>query len=179
MLEIIILALALSMDAFAVSVGLGSKPQLPPFNLALKAGLYFGASQGLMPLIGYLCGKGAMPWLGDYAHWLAFVLLALIGGKMIYEAFSDGIENDICVITHRIMGLLAIATSIDAIAAGFSLHLLDVHLALACLTIAFTTAALSVFGVYVGRVCGVWLESKAEFLGGVTLILLGFKILLF
>jgi putative Mn2+ efflux pump MntP len=177
MIEMVLLAVALSMDAFAVSIGLGSKQKTSPLALAIKTGAYFGLFQALMPLIGYLGGKGVLGWIENYAHWVAFLLLALIGGKMIYESFSEGIEEDISNITHRVMLMLAIATSIDAMAAGFTLTLLDINPFIACLIIGFTTFAFSWVGVFIGVKSGTWLESKAEFLGGVILILIGLRML--
>ncbi len=175
MLEVIILAVALSMDAFAVSIGLGSKGNTK--GLGLKVGLYFGTFQALMPFIGYLGGKGVLGWVENYAHWIAFCLLALIGGKMIYESLHEGIEEDIAALTHKMMLLLAIATSIDAMAAGFSLTLLEVNAYLACAIIGVTTFAFSWIGVRIGEKSGTWLESKAEMFGGVVLILIGVKML--
>jgi len=177
MIEVIILAVALSMDAFAVSIGLGAKKGTP--GLALKAGIFFGIFQALMPFIGYWGGKGILGWIEAYAHWIAFGLLALIGAKMIYEGIHEGIEEDISDITNKMMLILAIATSIDAMAAGFSLTLLDANPYIACLIIGATTFAFSWAGVWVGRKSGTWLESKAEIFGGTVLILIGFKILLF
>lgn len=181
MLDVILLALALSMDAFAVSIGLGSKvgsEQTKPINLALKAGIYFGVFQALMPFIGFLGGHGVLGWVEGYAPYIAFILLLFIGGKMVYESFSEGIEEDISQITHRIMLTLAIATSVDAMAAGFSLPLLDVNPFLACAIIGFITFVFSFLGVFIGRRSGTWLESKAELAGGVILILIAFKFLL-
>ena len=143
----------------------------------LKAGIYFGIFQALMPLIGYLGGKGVLGWVEDYAHWIAFLLLMLIGAKMIYESFSEGIEEDISKITHRVMLILAIATSIDAMAAGFTLTLIDINPFVACIIIGLTTFGFSWMGVFVGFRSGTWLESKAELLGGIILILIGFKVL--
>ena len=177
MIEVIILAVALSMDAFAVSIGLGAKKNTP--GLALKAGVFFGIFQALMPFIGYLGGKGVLGWIDAYAHWIAFGLLALIGAKMIYEGVSEGIEEGISDVTNKMMLILAIATSIDAMAAGFSLTLLNVNPYIACLIIGATTFAFSWAGVLIGRKSGTWLESKAEIFGGIVLILIGFKILLF
>lgn len=176
MLEVIILAVALSMDAFAVSIGLGSKGDIR--GLGLKAGIFFGTFQALMPFIGYLGGRGILGWVDTYAHWIAFGLLALIGAKMIYESMHEGIEENIAAITNKMMLLLAIATSIDAMAAGFSLTLLDFNAYLACLIIGVTTFAFSWAGVQIGKKSGTWLESKAELFGGVVLILIGIKILL-
>lgn len=178
MIEVFFLAVALSMDAFAVSIGLGSKHRGKAIALALMAGAYFGIFQALMPLIGYLGGKGVLGWIEAFAPWVAFFLLLLIGGKMIYESFAEGIEEDIANITHRVMLILAIATSIDAMAAGFALTLLDVGPFLACLIIGITTFLFSFLGIFVGIKSGTWLESKAELFGGVVLILIGFKVLL-
>jgi len=177
MFEAIVLAIALSMDAFAVSIGLGSKGNIK--GLGLKAGLYFGAFQAVMPFIGYLGGRGVLGWVDSYAHWIAFGLLALIGAKMIYEGLQEGIEEDIAAITNKMMFLLAIATSIDAMAAGFSLTLLDIDAYLACLIIGITTFFFSWLGVEIGKRSGTWLENKAEIFGGVVLILIGIKILVY
>lgn len=176
MVEVFILAIALSMDAFAVSIGLGAKKNSP--GLAIKAGLYFGLFQALMPFIGYLGGKGVLGWVATYAHWIAFGLLALIGTKMIYEGAQEGVEEDISAVTNKMMLILAIATSIDAMAAGFSLTLLHVNPYIACLTIGATTFVFSWCGVFIGRTSGTRLESKAEFLGGTILVLMGFKMLI-
>ncbi|MGO1189371.1 manganese efflux pump MntP [Vibrio casei] len=181
MLDVLFLALALSMDAFAVSIGLGAKlvGQTNKLTaLAIKAGLYFGVAQALMPFIGFLGGHGVLGWVEGYAPYIAFVLLLFIGGKMIYESFVEGIEEDFCQITHRVMLTLAIATSVDAMAAGFSLPLLDVDPFLACALIGIVTFLFSFLGVFIGRKSGTWLESKAELLGGLVLIGIAFKFLL-
>lgn len=176
MIEVIILAVALSMDAFAVSIGLGAKGNSP--RLALKAGLYFGAFQALMPLVGYLGGKGLLGWIEDYAHWVAFGLLSLIGVKMIYEGLHEGAEKEISSVTHKAMLALSVATSIDAMAAGFSLTLLDANPYIACLIIGMTTFSFGWAGVLIGMKSGTWLENKAEIFGGTVLILIGAEILL-
>lgn len=178
MIEVLILAVALSMDAFAVSIGLGAKHNSKILPLGLMSAVYFGLFQGVMPLIGYIGGKGVLGWIESYAPWIAFLLLLLIGTKMIYESFSEGIEEDIAKITHRVMLILAIATSVDAMAAGFTLTILDVNPFIACFIIGITTFFFSWLGVLIGSRSGTWLESKAEFLGGVTLILIGIKVLL-
>ena len=176
MIELLLLAVALSMDAFAVSIGLGSKKSHTMMALPFKAGLFFGAFQALMPLIGYLGGQGLMGFASAYAKWIAFGLLALIGAKMIYEGLAEGVEEEIQTITHKLLLTLAIATSIDAMAAGFSLMLLPVHPLFACAIIGFVTFFFSVIGVYIGKFTGTWLEGKAEIFGGIVLIVIGFKI---
>ena len=178
MAEVFILAVALSMDAFAVSIGLGAKHNNKTISLGIIAATYFGLFQGVMPLIGYLGGKGVLSWVESYASWIAFLLLLLIGIKMIYESFSEGIEEGIAKITHRVMFLLAIATSIDAMAAGFSLTILNVNPFIACFIIVMITFFFSGLGVYIGSKSGTYLESKAELFGGLVLILIGVKILL-
>lgn len=193
MIEVIILALALSMDAFAVSIGLGSKFSYKTTSLAIMAGIYFGFFQGVMPLIGYLGGREMLGWVGAYASWIAFILLLLIGSKMIYESISGNLEKnlvnslkknvaknlqtDSVKITHKVMLTLAIATSIDALAAGFTLTILDVNSFVACTIIAVTTFIFSSVGVFVGAKSGTWLETKAELFGGIILLLIGFKLL--
>lgn len=178
MIEVIFLAIALSMDAFAVSIGLGSRPGTKPATLALKCALYFGIFQGLMPVIGYLAGKGVLGWIEAVAPWIAFGLLSLTGGKMIYESFVEGIEEDLTAVTHRVLLMLAIATSIDAMAAGFTLTLLNVQPAIACVLIGLVTFLFSGLGVYIGHRSGTWLESRAELIGGLILIFIGLKVLI-
>ena len=176
MIEVLFLAVALSMDAFAVSIGLGSKEKSG--GLALKAGLFFGVFQALMPFLGYLGGRGILGWTDAYASFIAFGLLAAIGAKMVYEGMQEGIEEDIKAITNKMMLVLAVATSIDAMAAGFSLTLLHVNAYLACLIIGMTTFAFSWAGVLIGARSGTWLEGRAEIFGGIVLILIGIKMLL-
>jgi manganese efflux pump family protein len=179
MIEILLLSIALSMDAFAVSIGLGSKHTLATKSLAIMSGVYFGFFQAFMPLIGYVGGKGVLNWIDSYAHLIAFILLLLIGVKMIYESFSEGIEEDIAKITHKVMLILAIATSIDAMAAGFTLTLLDINVFTACLLIGLTTFIFSWVGVFIGAKSGTWLESKAELFGGIVLRFIGLKVLIY
>lgn len=177
MIELGFLAVALSMDAFAVSIGLGSKKSQSTHKLALMSALYFGIFQGLMPLIGYAGGMGVFSWVESLAPWIAFVLLLAIGLKMIYEGLSEGIEEDIAQITHKVMLMLAIATSIDAMAAGFTLTLLEINPFFACFVIALVTFIFSWLGTYIGARSGTWLESKAEIAGGLVLVLIGIKLL--
>jgi len=176
-LELFLLALALSADAFAASVGLSTKCPQRPIRLTIMCALYFGIFQGLMPLIGYAGSIGLLTWVENYAHIIAFILLLFIGGKMVYESLQEGIEEDISKITHRVMLILAIATSIDAMAAGFSLTLMGINIFIACSLIGIVTALASALGVYIGNHGGLWLEQKAELGGGIILILIGIKML--
>lgn len=192
MIEVILLAIALAMDAFAVSIGLGAKSQRQQpryvLRLAIYSGLYFGIAQGVMPLIGYLLGAVLLGWLAAAAPWIGGSILILLGAKMLYEALNDEVEaliedssdkNIQEKINHRMLFTLAIATSIDAMAAGFTLNLLALNAWLACFTIAIITAGFGFFGIYLGKSSGTWLEDKAEILGGIVLILIGLKVMFF
>lgn len=175
MIEVIALAIALSMDAFAVSIGLGAKRKQHLLPIAIMSAIYFGIFQALMPLIGFAGGIGFFGWIEHYAPWISFVLLLGIGAKMIYESLSNDEHPEIKQITHKAMFILAIATSIDAMAAGFTLTLLDADPYIACLIIGITTFIFSWFGVFIGAKSGTWLESKAELFGGIVLVLIGIK----
>lgn len=177
MLEVLLLAFALSMDAFAVSIGLGVKAQTFDKKLALKVGLFFGFFQAFMPFIGYLANIGLGSFITSIDHWVAFILLGGIGGKMLYESYQEKTEEEIAIVTNRVLLLLAIATSIDAMAAGFTLNLLPLNPFLSMILIGFITFLFSFFGVFVGTKGGSFLEDKAEKLGGIVLIGLALKIL--
>jgi putative Mn2+ efflux pump MntP len=179
MLEVIILAIALSMDAFAVSIGLGVKAKKDIKTLAIKTSLFFGMFQALMPLVGYLGGLGLKEYISGYDTLIAFVLLLIIGLKMMYESMQENTEDEIKIITNKLLLTLAVATSIDAMAAGFTLDLFDLNPFISLVLIGVVTFGFSVFGVYVGSKGGQKYESKAELLGGVVLVLIGFKVLLF
>ena len=176
MLEVLLLSFALSMDAFAVSIGLGVKSQTFDKKLALKVGLFFGFFQAFMPLVGYLASIGLGSFITEIDHWVAFVLLAGIGGKMLYESYQEKTEEEIAIVTNKVLLLLAIATSIDAMAAGFTLGLLDLNPFLSMILIGIITFLFSFFGVFVGTKGGSFLEDKAEKLGGIVLIGLALKI---
>lgn len=179
MIEILILAIALSMDAFAVSITLGIKNRKDTKILALKAGVFFGIFQAFMPLIGYLGGVTLQNYLQGFDKIIAFVLLLIIGIKMIYESFDKSSEDEISHISNKILFTLSVATSIDAMASGFTLHLFDLNIYIALFIIGIVTFILSFVGVYIGTFNGDRYKNKAELLGGIILILLGFKIVLF
>lgn len=178
MIEVLLLAFALSMDAFAVSIGLGIKTKLFKKSFALKVALYFGLFQALMPLIGHLASLGMGNLITFIDHWVAFFLLALIGGKMLYESFQENVEEDITNVTNKVLLFLAIATSIDAMAAGFTLNLLELDPYFSMVLIGVITFLFSFFGLYLGTRGGSKYESKAEKLGGIILIGIGIKILI-
>lgn len=176
--ELIILAIGLAMDAFAVSVCKGlSVQKVKPCHLAIT-GLYFGGFQALMPLIGYYLGINFSHLIERVDHWIAFVLLAIIGANMIKEACDKNQESMNCDFSFKSMLPLAVATSIDALAVGVTLAFLKVNIWVAILAIGSITFVLSAIGVYMGKVVGLRFKSKAELFGGIVLICIGLKILL-
>lgn len=177
--ELLIIAVGVSMDAFAVSVckGLSAKRLRPSYILSAAA--WFGGFQALMPLIGYYVGITFADLVGEVDHWIAFALLAIIGGKMIKEAFHKDNECDYDPdFSVKTMFMLAVATSIDALAVGVSFACLKVEIVKSVLVIGLMTAAFSAFGVQLGHVFGCRFKSKAEFAGGLILVVIGVKILL-
>ncbi len=178
MIELLILSLALSMDAFAVSIGLGIKEKIAIKRTALKAGLFFGFFQALMPLIGYLGGIGIKYYIEGYDSIIAFVLLSLMGAKMVYEALGENVEDEISIISNKILLTLAIATSIDAMAAVFTIHLIDVNIYVALFIIGLITFFMSILGFYIGNRTGSKYETNAELFGGLVLIIIGIKFLI-
>lgn len=175
--ELFILAVGLSMDAFAVSVCKGlSVKALKPKHM-LIAGLYFGGFQALMPLIGYLLGVQFQSLIQEFDHWIAFVLLVLIGLSMIRESHECPDElND--SFSFKTMLPLAVATSIDALAVGVTFAFLKVSIVPAVSFIGVTTFILSAAGIRIGNIFGAKYKSRAELIGGLVLILMGVKILL-
>ena len=176
--ELFLIAVGLSMDAFAVSVCKGLSVRKLEVKHALLAGLYFGGFQALMPLLGWLLGYRFESMIRSVDHWIAFVLLALIGGNMIKEAFQKDEEELSDDFGFRTMVLLAIATSIDALAVGVTFAFLEVRILPAAGLIGVTTFLLSALGIWIGHVFGARYKAKAEFVGGAILILIGLKILL-
>ena len=187
--EILLLAVALSMDAFAVAICKGLSLKQIKLKQSLIVGLWFGGFQALMPLLGYLVGTALRSFVDTFVPWIAFILLAMIGANMLKEAFEkeeDGEEGCECAaqaeagLAPMAMLTVAIATSIDALAAGFSLLTLpSFQLAmLAVATIGVVTCILSAVGVYVGNLFGAKHKKLAELAGGFILILLGLKIII-
>ena len=177
--SLFLLAVGLSMDAFAVAVCKGLALKKIQWKHALTVGLWFGGFQALMPLLGYLAGAQFKDAIAAYDHWIAFGLLLLIGGNMIREALFDQEETGSdAVLSFRAMLPLAVATSIDALAVGVTFAFLNVNIFSSIALIGCTTCVLSMAGVKIGSVFGDRFEKKAEILGGVILILLGVRILL-
>jgi len=180
LLEIIIIAVGLSMDAFAVSITLGISVKKPRFIQYLIPGFYFGFFQALMPFIGFFAGSLFSEKVDNFAHWIAFILLCFIGANMIKESFckDDDKETGANPFAFFKMLLLAVATSIDALAVGITLAFFKVNIFFAIIIIGFTTFFISITGVKVGNIFGMKFKSKAEFLGGLVLVGLGVKVLI-
>lgn len=183
LLEIFLVGIGLSMDAFAVSICKGLAMPAVNKKQALLIGAYFGVFQALMPLAGWLLGSQFARHVTKLAPWIAFVLLAWIGGSMLRESLSKKEEDEEVEpveLRHKELFLLAVATSIDALAVGvsFSMVELSVSIGAAAALIGCTTFAISVGGVFVGNIFGARYKNRAEFVGGAILILIGVKILL-
>ena len=176
--SILLIAIGLSMDAFAVAICQGLKMRKIDYGKTLIIGLFFGGFQALMPLIGWFLGSKFQRHIISYDHWIAFLLLAIIGGKMIYDSFHPDDEDNHSFAISELF-VLAIATSIDALAVGIAFALLnEINIFFSITVIGICTFILSVFGVIIGNKFGVVYMNKAEFTGGLILIFLGLKILL-
>lgn len=175
--ELLIIAVGLSMDAFAVSICKGLSLKKMSFKNAVTAGAYFGGFQALMPLIGFWSGRQFRGLIASFDHWIAFILLAFIGANMIWESRKCCPTQDASFGVKKMIPL-AVATSIDALAVGITFAFLNVDIVPAVGTIGITTFLFSFAGVALGHLFGSRLESKAEIAGGVILILIGLKILL-
>ena len=176
--DLIMTAIALSMDAFAVSIGKGLSVKTLRLRHSLIAGAYFGGFQALMPLLGYLLASTFAGYIQRFDHWIAFALLALIGANMIREALSGGDEENNASFGVKTMLLLALATSIDALATGVTFAMTQTNIWFAIAITGTTTFLFSAAGIKIGNVFGNKYRSKAELLGGVILILMGIKILI-
>ncbi len=177
-IELLLIALGLSMDAFAVAVSKGLSAKDCGTKHALTAGAYFGIFQAVMPLIGFFFGVQFEDIIEAYDHWVVFGVLLLIGLNMIREAFGKGERSGNGSFGFKSMIIMALATSIDALAAGITFALLHVSIAASALTIGVITFTLSFLGVKLGAALGLRFKSGAEIAGGVILILIGVKILL-
>lgn len=175
--ELLIIAIGLSMDAFAVSIGKGLSVQHVDPRHSLSVGMWFGGFQALMPLVGYFLGVSFASLVESVDHWIAFVLLGVIGFNMIREAMSKDEEEVQPDFSTHSMLMLAVATSIDALAVGVSFAFLRVDIWSAVAIIGATTFALSVAGLRIGNIFGCRYKSKAEFVGGTVLMVMGVKIL--
>lgn len=177
-IEVILIGLGLGMDCFAVSICKGLAMKKMNWPKAIIVGLYFAVFQAAMPTIGYFLGKSFENLIINIDHWIAFILLGLIGIKMIREALKKDSENSNENVNLRTMFPLAIATSIDALAVGITFAFLNVNIILAVCVIGIVTFFLSIIGVRIGNIFGDKYQNKAEIFGGTILILIGLKILL-
>ncbi len=180
--ELLLIAISLSMDAFAVAVCKGLNMSKINYKHGAVIALFFGAFQALMPLLGWLLGTRFDHYIVGFDHWVAFVLLGFIGGKMVYEAIEGGAETkdkDKDGFDLKELLILSIATSIDALAVGITFAILpNTNIWTSITTIGIATFVISFAGVIIGNRFGVKYKSKAELFGGVVLILIGLKILL-
>ena len=182
-IELFLLGIGLAMDAFAVSVCKGLGMRRLNKKQTLIIGLYFGGFQALMPFVGWLLGSQFEKYITSIDHWIAFILLGIIGGKMIVESVKPDKEDDEvkemdAPLDLKEMFVLAVATSIDALAVGITFAFLDYPIVEAITIIGISTFFISIGGVYVGNFFGNKYEKKAEFAGGLILVLLGVRILL-
>lgn len=177
LLSLFLIAVGLSMDAFAVSVCKGLATPKYKLKYSMICGAWFGGFQALMPTVGYLLGVNFKKYITAIDHWIAFVLLALIGFNMIREALKNDDEGADPSFSAKSMSLLAIATSIDALAIGITFAFLDVNIVAAVLFIGVCTFVISAAGVKIGSAFGTRFKSKAEIAGGAILIILGLRIL--
>jgi putative Mn2+ efflux pump MntP len=179
LLSVVLIAVGLSMDAFAVSITSGCTIRCLKIKHAFRIALFFGLFQAIMPLIGWLAGMGLKNYVEAFDHWIAFVLLAFIGGKMIYEAvWITEVEKKCDPLNLTILLGLAIATSIDALAVGVTFAFIKIPIITPALIIGLITFCISLGGVYIGNKIGNRLGSKMEVIGGLILIGIGLKILL-
>ncbi|MCD7799738.1 MAG: manganese efflux pump MntP family protein [Ruminococcus sp.] len=181
-IELLLLAVSLSMDAFAVSVCQGLSMKSINKKKTLIIGLYFGGFQALMPLMGWALGTQFESYITSIDHWIAFILLAIIGSNMIIESFKKDVDeinaHDGDTINHKELFMLAIATSIDALTVGIMFAFLNVDIVQSVSIIGVCTFILSIVGIYIGNRFGSKYKNKAEFIGGLILILIGLKVLL-
>lgn len=179
MLRLLLIAISLAMDAMAVSISVGLACPSSALRQGVRLGLWFGAFQFGMPLLGFLLGHTLSSYVEAAAPWIAFALLAFIGGKMIWDALQPGEESeDLSCLTNGKLCLLAVATSIDALAVGVGASLMGMPLLWSCTVIGLTAFALSFLGAVVGRRLGDVFQTYAQAAGGLVLVVIGFKFLL-
>lgn len=182
-IELLLIGIGLAMDAFAVSICKGLNMRVVNKKHCFIIALFFGGFQALMPWIGWLVGKQFERYITRFDHWIAFILLAVIGGKMVVDVLREKEEEECCVkgesrLDIKELFFLAIATSIDALAVGISFAFLKVSIIPAIIIIGVVTFVISAMGVFIGNIFGSKYKSRAELVGGIILILLGVKILL-
>lgn len=178
-ISILFISLGLAMDAFAVSISSGLTIHRLRVGHAFRIALFFGVFQAIMPVIGWLAGLSVQEYIASIDHWIAFALLSIVGGRMIYESSVLGDDkNEKDPLNIYVLLMLSIATSMDALAVGLSLSFLNIAIALPAIIIGCVTFALSFAGVYIGDRFGHFFESRIEIAGGLILIGIGIKILI-
>lgn len=179
-IALVFVAIGLAMDAFTVSIAKGISLKKATVPQAAKVALFFGGFQALMPLLGWLFGLSFEKYITAFDHWIALILLTLIGGKMLYESFKgdDEEETDVDPLNVRSLLVLAIATSIDALAVGVTFAFLNVNILTSIALIGIITFVISFAGVIIGNKVGEYLKNYAEIVGGIILILIGVSIFL-
>lgn len=182
LIEIFLIGVGLSMDAFAVAVCKGLNMKKINYLHTVIIALFFGAFQAIMPLLGWFLGKQFEAYITSIDHWIAFILLGIIGGKMVYEAITEKEEEAVADTEEKLdikeLFLLAVATSIDALAVGITFAFLKVDITFSICVIGTTTFVLSCVGVAIGNIFGAKYQARAELAGGIILVLIGLKILL-
>ena len=174
----LLIAIALAMDSFSVSIANGLTTKQFKTTNALKIGAFFGFFQAIMPIIGWYAGAHILDLISEFDHWIAFFLLAGIGLRMVYESIKQDSKSIIRSFSLKVLLMLSIATSIDALAVGLSLFVLNVSIMTLAVATGIITFTLSCFGVYLGGKFGSLLRNKVEALGGIILIIIGLRILL-
>ena len=177
-IEILIIAVGLSMDAFAVSICKGLSVRKITPKQSVSVALWFGGFQALMPLLGFFLGVSFADFVSNVDHWIAFILLSIIGGNMIKESISKGDVSVSADFSFKTMLAMAVATSIDALAIGVSFAFLGANIWIAAVIIGITTAVFSAVGIYIGNAFGSRYKSGAELAGGIILVVMGIKILI-
>jgi manganese efflux pump family protein len=176
-IEIFLIAISLSADTFAVSIASGSKLKINLLINTLKMAIIFAFFQGAMPVLGWFTGNFLEAFVSSFAQWIAFFLLLAIGGKMIFESFSKNDKSEKNPFSFFIILILALATSIDALAIGIGFSMLNVSILYPAIIIGVITFIAAILGLYLGRKMAHFFENKIEFIGGLILICLGFRIL--
>ena len=177
-ITIVLIALGLAMDSFSVAIANGLATKTFKITKAIKISVFFGFFQAIMPIIGWYAGVHILDLISDFDHWIAFFLLTFIGSRMIYESIKKESNTLVSSLSIKVLLILSIATSIDALAVGLSLSLLNVSIIIPAIVTGVVTFSLSFFGVYLGGRFGRALKNRVESLGGLILVAIGLKILL-
>ena len=174
----LLIAVALAMDSFSVAIANGLATKKIKNAKAIKIAAFFGFFQAIMPIIGWYAGAHILDLISEVDHWIAFILLAFIGSRMIYESIKKEPNSIISSLSIKVLLILSIATSIDALAVGLSLYVLNISIITLAIVTGVITFTLSFFGVYIGSRFGYSLRNRVESLGGIILVIIGFRILL-